>query len=96
MKRLFLIVLTICSVAATGVFFFGCDKGSQDYPVGVARATVSTKIDLTNKLNPAILPDVMKEVLREAAPQEKPESKKFQKKPLEKISTEMLSFFLLK
>ena len=90
MKRLFLIVLIICSVAATGVFFFGCDKGSQDYPVGVARATVSTKIDLTNKLNPAILPDVMKEVLREAAPQEKPESKKFQQKIVQSLSQKIM------
>ena len=89
MRRLFLILI-IFAVSAATTFFLGCDKGSQDYPVGVARTTVSTKIDLTNKLNPAILPDVMKEVLREIAPKEKPESKKFQQKIVQSLSQKIM------
>ena len=89
MRRIFLILI-ICAVSAVTMFFLGCDKGSQDYPVGVARTTVSAKIDLTNKLNPAILPDVMKEVLREIAPQEKPESKKFQQQIVQNLSQKIM------
>lgn len=89
MRRLFW-MLTIYSVSAFITLFLGCDKGSKDYPVGVARTKVSTKIDLTNKLNPAILPDVMKEVLKEIAPQGKPESQKFQQKIVQILSQKIM------
>ncbi len=54
-----------------------CDRG-PDRMVGVGRSSVTSALDLSNKLNPAILPDLVKEVLREMTPGEKPESTKFQ------------------
>ena len=54
------------------------NRNNQTYSVGVAQTNVNVKIDLTDKLNPAILPDVMREVLEELAPTEKPDSQKFQ------------------
>ena len=64
---------------------------NQTYSVGVAQTNVNVKIDLTDKLNPAILPDVMREVLEELAPTEKPDSQKFQQNVVRKLSHKIIS-----
>ncbi|MDE0298428.1 MAG: hypothetical protein OXN17_07345 [Candidatus Poribacteria bacterium] len=85
--RVVLIGCLLCVVLAA---LTGCDNRSKDVPVGVGRSTVSAKIDLTDKLNPAILPDVLKEVFRELAPTKKPESKEFQQKVVQKLSQKIM------
>ena len=66
-------------------------RSSKTYSVGVAQSNVSVKIDLTDKLNPAILPDVMREVLQELTPTEKPDSEKFQQQVVRKLSHKIIS-----
>ena len=66
-------------------------RSSKTYSVGVAQSNVSVKIDLTDKLNPAILPDVMREVLQELSPTEKPDSEKFQQQVVRKLSHKIIS-----
>jgi len=58
--------------------------------VGVAQERVTTSMDLTDKLNPAILPDVLKEVLREVAPNKKPDSAEFQQAVVKKFSQKIM------
>ena len=67
------------------------NRNNQTYSVGVAQTNVNVKIDLTDKLNPAILPDVMREVLEELAPTEKPDSQKFQQDVVRKLSHKIIS-----
>lgn len=58
--------------------------------VGVAQSSVTTTMDLSDKLNPAILPDVLKEVFREVAPTGKPESAAFQQAVVKKLSQKIM------
>ena len=58
--------------------------------VGVGRSTVTTRIDLTDRLNPAILPDLVKELLREMAPGQKPDSDKFQQELVQKLGQRIM------
>lgn len=58
--------------------------------VGVARSSVTTTMDLSDKLNPAILPDVLKEVFKEVAPTGKPESEAFQQAVVKKFSQKIM------
>ena len=60
-----------CLLCVMLVALAGCDNRSKDVPVGVGRSQVSAKIDLTDKLNPAILPDVLKEVFKRNCAHEK-------------------------
>jgi len=65
-------------------------RRSSAQVVGVAQQRVTSSMDLTDKLNPAILPDVLKEVLREVAPSKKPESKEFQQAVVKKFSQKIM------
>jgi hypothetical protein len=58
--------------------------------VGVGRSAVTSRLDLTAKLNPAILPDLVKEILREMAPGQKPESDKFQQEFVRRLSQRIM------
>jgi hypothetical protein len=58
--------------------------------VGVGRSQVTTKIDLTDKLNPAILPELLKEILREMTPNQKPKSDEFQQQVVQKLSQRIM------
>jgi len=66
----------------------GQQKKSQ--VIGVGKSQVTTKIDLTDKLNPAILPDVLKEILREITPNQKPKSDEFQQQVVQKLSQRIM------
>jgi len=66
-----------------------CPKQSQNqesYAVGVGRAQVDAKIDLTDQLNPAILPDVLRDVFASIEVKEKPDAKKFQQLVVQRFS----------
>ena len=65
-------------------------RSSSGQVVGVAQQRVTSSMDLTDKLNPAILPDVLKEVLREVAPNQKPESAAFQQEVVKKFSQKIM------
>ncbi|MFC1584969.1 hypothetical protein ACFL5V_05435 [Fibrobacterota bacterium] len=56
------------------------------YDVGVGKTQVDTKIDLTDKLDPQILPDVLKDVFASIQVEEKPDTKKFQQMVVQKFS----------
>ncbi|MBF0433370.1 MAG: hypothetical protein HQK83_18985 [Fibrobacteria bacterium] len=66
-------------------------KENRSYAVGVGQSQVSAKIDLTDKLNPQILPDVLKGVLASIQINEKPDSKKFQQKVVQRFSTAIMN-----
>jgi hypothetical protein len=70
------------------LFSPGCSR--EPSVVGVGRAQVTEKIDLTDKLNPAILPDLLKEVLREITPGQRPDSEKFQQQVVQKLSQKIM------
>lgn len=72
------------------VFSPSCERRRYD-TVGVGMPQVTTKIDLTDKLNPAILPDLLKEVLREAAPTKEPNSQEFQQLVVRKLSEKIMA-----
>jgi hypothetical protein len=61
-------------------------QSQESYTVGVGQAQVQAKIDLTDQLNPAILPDVLKDVLASIQVKEKPDSKKFQQLVVQRFS----------
>ena len=58
--------------------------------VGVGSSGVTAKIDLTDKLNPAILPDLLRSILEEIAPTEKPETTAFQQKVVQTLSRRIM------
>ena len=58
--------------------------------VGVGQSGVTAKIDLTDKLNPAILPDLLRSILEEIAPTEKPETTAFQQKVVQTLSQRIM------
>ena len=106
MKRFTFLIETSLMVLISLVLYLGCgdsenrsssrtsnssSRNNQNYSVGVAQTNIDVKIDLTDKLNPAILPDVMREVLQELAPTEKPESQKFQQDVVRKLSHKIIS-----
>ncbi|MDE0022633.1 MAG: hypothetical protein OXT69_14785 [Candidatus Poribacteria bacterium] len=58
--------------------------------VGVGSSGVTAKIDLTDNLNPAILPDLLRSILEEIAPTEKPETTAFQQKVVQTLSQRIM------
>ena len=76
---IFVVLLVI-----SGIFHW---RGNRDMNVvGVARSSVSAKIDLTDKLNPQILPDVLNQVFASITVSENPEKEAFQKEVVQKFS----------
>ncbi len=69
-------------------------KTETNYQVGVARSAVQTRIDLTNQLDPQILPTILEEVLSGISIQGKNgkiDSKEFQKTVVQNLSQAILS-----
>ena len=85
-----LVVWIMISNAAQRKTAHAVQRRSSAQVVGVAQQRVTSSMDLTDKLNPAILPDVLKEVLREVAPSKKPESKEFQQAVVKKFSQKIM------
>ncbi len=71
-------------------FFMECGN-SKDYSVGVASSGVSAKIDLTDQLNPQILPDVFQSVLAGIQVEGKPDTKEFQQKVVGEFSKAVMN-----
>ncbi len=59
--------------------------------VGVGRSNVTASMDLTDKLNPAILPDLLRSILEEIAPTEKPETTAFQQLVVQTLSQRIMN-----
>ena len=57
---------------------------------GIRGDLAKVKIDLTGKLNPAILPDVMASVLAEMAPRQKPTTREFQQTLVQKLGQRIM------
>jgi len=88
MKILMALLALGAWAVSLALFPSGCSR--EPTVVGVGQAQVSTKIDLTDKLDPAILPDLLKEVLREMAPGQKPDSTKFQQEVVQRLSQRIM------
>jgi hypothetical protein len=72
-------------IALLGISYFLKDR-TPDYQVGVSQAQVRAKIDLTDKLDPEILPDVLQQVFASISVKEKPESEAFQQEVVQRFS----------
>ncbi len=70
----------------SGISNFFSSQSSDSQMVGVARSKLSLKLDLTDKLNPEILPDVLNQVFSKMDVSQKPEAEKFQKELIRKFS----------
>jgi len=66
-------------------------RGNSGYAVGVGKSEISTKIDLSDKLNPEILPNVLNEVLGSIQINEKPDTKEFQRRVVKDFSNKIMN-----